>query len=136
MKLQTVKRKFSESRLSDRKVVLSIQAALSLFSLLVFYYFSSGSPELRFVLYIVSPLIILPPISTYAYYKGFERSSKYSLCVAALFPVIGTFMAFLASAGLGILVLMFWVFVISVIAPYLILGGALVIHYWKKLKEK
>lgn len=129
-----------ESLTSLQKKILGLELVMILFCTAVSVYFAFTNEGLLSWLLLLFVLIILVPFfATFAYYKGFKRTSI-AVILSIFIPPVHGLLLLLAETpseggGIFLVFLLLYSTITSAIVPYLMFAASLILHYYRNKRE-
>jgi hypothetical protein len=124
---------------SSRKRILGLELVLIFACLGIYTYSAIGHPELELLILPFSAILFVPFFATFAYYKGFRKTSLISMLSIFIAPIIGLIfiLANTPSRAAGLLVVFVLIYsaVASAVVPYIVLATSLILHRYRNTKE-
>lgn len=128
-------RKQLESLNFSQKKILGLELGLALFCISVFFYFTVPKGVLWLFL-VFLPIAFVPFLATFAYYKGFRRTSIAAILSIVVSPLLGLLILWLDASseggGLFLGILLLFSLTISAIGPFVIFAASLILHYYRE----
>ena len=139
--IEKLKKRYEKSFLSNERFILGLEFVLITASLAMIYYMWSGSRQLELLFYPVAAIMMVPFFSTYAHYKGFEKTAKASLVAILAIPILGLSILFSMefgpqAPGIIAVLILFGVALTAAVLPYLMFTGALILHFYREYIKK
>lgn len=124
---------------SSARNILGLELIIIISCISAFVYSAIGHPELEFLILPFSAVLFIPFFATFAYYRGFKRTSISALLSIFLAPAIGLIFILTKTpsqaAGMLVVAIFMYSTIASAVIPYIILATSLITHYYRKKRQ-
>ena len=104
---------------------------------IAFLVLTTGDSTSKFLLLPASAILLVPFISTLAYYRGFKKTALGTILLLVLLPMViigGSAVLYLPSRAGGLVLLMAIIHsaIAAAVVPYIFFAAALALHYYRE----